>query len=171
MQLIDLTGRDFGRLRVTGIGGAVNGKRRWYCKCSCGKSLLVDGDSLRSAVTRSCGCLLRERAGETRAERNRTHGQSRTRAHVTWKAMKARCRNEKSTQWKHYGGVGVSVCDRWVNSFENFIADMGQRPQGMSLDRINPFGNYEPGNCRWATPKQQAQNRRKTTSEVRNGSH
>jgi len=79
--------------------------------------------------------------------------------YYTWKQMRQRCTNPRNHTWPRYGALGVTVCERW-SSFDNFAADMGERPDGMSLDRINPFGNYEPGNCRWATPVQQARNKR-----------
>ena len=165
MKLIVLTGQTFSRLTVIGPAYSVGGKRQWLCACVCGEKPTVAGDCLRRGATQSCGCLLRERAKETRTASNLSHGHSRTRTHVTWKSMKARCSNPKSVQWRWYGGAGVTVCSRWADSFENFLADMGERPEGMTLDRFpNNRGNYEPGNCRWATPKQQADNRKSVRS-------
>jgi hypothetical protein len=82
---------------------------------------------------------------------------------MTWKAMKQRCLDERSVAYEHYGGRGITICKRWRSSFKNFLADMGERPSGKSLDRIDVDGNYEPSNCRWATPKEQVANQRPRT--------
>jgi hypothetical protein len=102
--------------------------------------------------------MSRARLGNTNA---RTHGGVRTREHNSWRDMLARCYRRSSPNWQYYGGRGVSVCERWC-AFANFLVDMGPRPEGMTLDRIDPHGNYEPSNCRWATPKQQRANHRRT---------
>lgn len=121
---------------------------------------MVHGYTLRKGTSRSCGCLQKEMASE-----RRTHGHSRgkhwngTPTYLSWRAMKVRCTYAKHQGWKNYGGRGIKVCDRWLNSFENFLADMKERPKGTTLDRYpDNNGNYEPGNCRWATPKQQRHN-------------
>lgn len=154
-KLNDLTGQKFGRLSVLSREGtASNGKALWRCLCDCGKVSVTNGADLRSGHVTSCGCW--------RAERNRTsslsHGLHDTGTYRSWGAMHTRCRNENAKSWGDYGGRGISVCERWT-SFENFLADMGERPEGMTLDRFpNVNGNYEPGNCRWATKVQQARN-------------
>lgn len=111
--------------------------------------------------TQSCGCINKEQCRE-RAKTiiTKTHGLTGSRTYMTWAAMKSRCNSDKEEEYKYYKGKGIKVCDRWINSFENFLEDMGVRPHGYTLDRFpNKEGNYEPSNCRWATPTQQVRNR------------
>ncbi len=168
--LIDLTGLDFGRLTVIHRAPNADDKSvRWLCLCECGRTVEPRGGDLRSGDTKSCGCLLRETAaalGRAHAvatgRANKTHGHTingHSRTYISWFLMKARCTNPNGNRWRHYGGRGIRVCDRWFNSFENFLADMGERPADRSIDRIDNDGNYEPANCRWATPTQQIHNR------------
>lgn len=123
--------------------------RLWLCRCDCGQRHTASTPDLRSGDTGSCGCY----GGR------RTHGQSTTLGYGSWRQMKSRCTNPKATGWEYYGGAGVRCCERWA-TFENFLADMGERPKGTSLGRFNDTGNYEPGNCSWQTPAEQAANRR-----------
>jgi hypothetical protein len=156
-----MQGHRYGRLVVREKAPRLHGQR-WVCACDCGTQVVVYGSKLRRGETRSCGCLNREAV----ASRSVSHGEARTGAqsaeYAAWCSMKKRCANPSHRFWRHYGGRGITVCDRWRDSFENFLADMGRRPgRGFSLDRINNDGNYEPGNCRWATAKVQANNRQR----------
>lgn len=152
-KAIDMTGRRYGRLVVKRRDGQRNNQLCWHCTCDCGKSTSVPGSRLRSGNTRSCGCLLTESQ----------HGGFGTPEYQCWLDMKRRCYNRRTVAYKDYGGRGISVCDRWFDSFQNFIDDVGRRPSSSySLDRINNDGNYEPGNVRWATRHQQSVNQRKS---------
>lgn len=116
-------------------------------------------DAIKSGDSKSCGCWQKEVTSEI----NRTHGMSRTTEYSTWVGMLQRCTNPKAPEYPRYGGRGIVVCDRWLNSFETFLEDMGAKPEGSSLDRIDNDGNYSPENCRWTSPTVQLHNRRKVT--------
>jgi len=129
----------------------------WLCACDCGSYSVVMGARLRRGRTRSCGCLQKEQAKIS----VRTHGQSYSPTYRAWTSMKTRCCNPRYTDYPSYGAKGITVCPRWQESFEAFFADMGPKPDGKTIDRFpNKTGNYEPGNCRWATPEEQSQNQR-----------
>ena len=156
-KLIDLTGQRFGRWTVIAYAG-VNKWRgaRWKCLCDCGAHGIVDGWHLRSGQSQSCGCLQRELT----ITRFTKHGRSNSPEYYSWRAMKQRCCKPYATSYEYYGKRGIRVCERWLNSFSAFYQDMGERPPGCSLDRINVNDDYRPGNCCWADAKQQRRNRR-----------
>ena len=128
---------------------------KWVCKCDCGNIRSVYLTHLRGGKTVSCGCHSAEACGN----RMRTHGMSSTATYRVWRGLLSRCRNPSVKGYKDYGGRGIKVCDRWL-SFESFLQDMGKRPAGKSIDRIDPNGDYEPNNCRWATADEQQSNKR-----------
>lgn len=150
----DVTGQRFGKLAVIRFFGKDRRKALLFeCYCDCGNKCVTMGKALRSGKD-SCGCLTGSKIGD----KTRTHGQKNTPEYRVWAAMKARCFNKNNLSYYRYGGRGITVCERWL-LFTNFIADMGPRQVGTSLDRINNDGNYEPNNCQWRNSKQQARNR------------
>ena len=161
-KYIDLTGDTYGRLTVIELSEKRSPSKHvmWVCQCECGNTIIATSNHLRTGTTKSCGCLNKE----TRANLCRSrvkHGNARRGAvspeYMTWCNMISRC-SEFSEDHMHYYDRGISVCDRWL-SFENFLSDMGRRPQGLSIDRIDNDKVYEPGNCRWATWRQQLNNK------------
>jgi hypothetical protein len=155
----DITGVKFGRFLVVKRDGSNrDGSARWECVCDCGTRKTVGGRELWRGRTISCGCL----NAEILANRARTHGMSGHPAYQSWVEMRTRCHNSSRDSYQDYGGRGIRVCDRWRDSFESFWADMGSTYEpGLTIDRIDVNKGYEPGNCQWATRKQQNRNTRR----------
>lgn len=152
-KLIDITGQKFNRLTAIKKKDGEN----WLFKCDCGNEKVINGYYVRKGKTKSCGCLNAELA----SKRLKTHGLTNTREYGTWSKMKDRCLNPKEKAYKNYGARGITICNRWLESFENFIGDMGLMPtQTHSLDRIDNNKGYFKENCRWATRKEQSVNKR-----------
>src|SRR6266487_1181524 len=158
---LDISGSKFGRLTAIRIAAKnKQGTYRWLCKCDCGNEAIVKVASLMDGNTNSCGCLL----SESMSKRKTKHNACNTPEYDAWQNMKSRCYDKNRKQYKDYGGRGILVCERWLNSFENFISDMGIKPSAKhSLDRFpDKNGNYEPANCRWANFYEQSRNTRKS---------
>ena len=161
MTPVDFTGKRFGRLFVLEEAPygppPKSGQQRWRCVCDCGNPRVVVTSSLRKGESKSCGCLRAEKSSQRRT----THGMSKTPTYRSWHHAKERCFNPNDANHAIYGARGITMCEAWKSSFAAFLADMGAKPSGMSLDRIDVNGNYEPANCRWASNFVQSENKRK----------
>lgn len=159
----NILGARFGRLVAKESFG-----KKWLFVCDCGAEKLIFANNVKRGLTKSCGCLNKKLSGARGKQLCSTHGMSKTSEYKIWQGMRQRCENENDKDFPNYGGRGIRVCDRW-GSFENFLADMGPRPAGMSIDRKKVDGNYSPSNCRWATPTTQNRNRRDNLLVERDG--
>lgn len=157
-QKVDISGQRYGKLVVVekSESRGKHGEVLWLCRCDCGKDRLAIAGNLRAGTALSCGC----NSYETR----KLHGMTKTRTFKSWDSMKQRCTNPKAPDYSRYGGRGISIYSKWIESFNNFLTDMGERPHGCSLDRKDVNGNYDQNNCRWATRSEQQRN--KTTSLI-----
>lgn len=166
MRRTNLTGQRFGRLEVLEM--VYEGKNpKVRCRCNCGGEVTALAYNVRSGNTASCGCLGREasaatgrKVGPVTGPLNATHGMSKTPTYIAWIEARKRCHSPQNKRFSQYGGRGIFVCDRWRESFEAFFADMGECPPGLTLERLDNDRGYEPGNCVWATKKEQTRNRR-----------
>lgn len=165
MALIDLTGKTYGYLTVknfsrVAVSPCGSKNAMFMCECKCGNNIEVLAQSLKSGNTKSCGCH--------KIKVHTKHGMVNTGTYKSWSCMKSRCFHKSTPLYKNYGGRGITVCDRWLD-FNNFLLDMGERPKGKSLDRIDVNKNYEPSNCRWATVIEQANNTTRNHNITFNG--
>lgn len=147
----DLTDKKFNKLKVIKRVANQGIQPMWLCKCDCGQYTIVRGHHIKTGHTKSCGCLVKETATK--------HGYKHTDTYRVWTGMKQRCNNKCNPKYQNYGGRNIVVCKRWLR-FENFLADMGERPSDMSIDRIDNNQGYYPSNCKWSTAKEQSVNRR-----------
>lgn len=166
---MDLVGQKFGRLRVIGYSGESRTRSMFSCECDCGEICIVLGNRLKNGHTKSCGCYSRD----IQSMVHKIHGLSngKDQLYSIWRTIKARCSNQNTWNYNRYGGRGISICDEWKDDPKNFIEWCRKNgyKQGLSIDRKDNDGNYEPDNCKFSTPKEQARNRRNTVLHEFNG--
>jgi len=168
-KIIDLTGQKYQRLTVIKFVELSKYGAIWECKCDCGNIKNVKSGDLRSGNTNSCGCYMKDRIKETNIKHGASKNNVMSGAYRSWRSMKERCYVKSCIEYERYGGRGIEVCERWRNSFENFLEDMGERPEGYSIERKDFNGNYEPSNCCWIPFNHQARNKRTTVWVILNG--
>jgi hypothetical protein len=170
-KVIDITGQRFGMWEVLKFVRVDEYKfSLWECRCDCGKVSITRANDLKRGKSLNCGCERLRRKIEWSTKHGHASRLNRLHEYQVWRWMKARCLNPKDCNFKHYGGRGITICPEWINNFETFLKDMGERPSpNHSIDRINVNGNYEPSNCRWATIHEQANNRRSNRIFTLNG--
>lgn len=162
-KLIHIEGERYGKLvALREVARRTPDTRRFECQCDCGELTIVDMRNLRFGITKSCGCRLREIQEAISIRAKLTPARSEHPLYPTWKGMLKRCNDPGDDAYKNYGGRGIQVCHRWTVSFEDFLEDIGNRPNGAMIERKNNHGNYEPSNCKWATATEQVRNRRNT---------
>lgn len=157
---VEMIGKIFGKWFVMDFAGKKHNSYQYLCRCECGTEKVLHGPSLRQGLTTQCHIC----GNRMKARKNITHGFGRHPLYKVWSSMKQRCNNPKSPAYHRYGGRGIKVCKRW-EKFENFLKDMGQRPEGMTIERVNNDGDYCPQNCKWVTHKENCQNQERSLSK------
>jgi hypothetical protein len=157
-RIVDLTGQRFGRLVVLNLAADSSRNAKWVCLCDCGQQSVSYSPNLKNGKARSCGCLRRELPKLTKTKHGHKPATGASTEYEIWSGIIRRCLNPSSSSYPRYGGRGISVCERW-RKFENFLEDMGPRPPGLTIDRLNNDGHYEPSNCAWRSYKDQARNK------------
>jgi hypothetical protein len=168
MSTEDITGKRFERLVVIEFAEKRQGRTYWKCQCDCGNTTISAQQQLGTR-TKSCGCYRRDMMRERQTQHGHAKDRKLSKEYHTWTSITQRCYNPKDRNYHNYGGRGITMCDRWRSSFENFYTDMGPAPKNMSIERKDNNGNYEPSNCKWATVKEQGLNRRTTKMLTYNG--